>query len=157
MGLWNAARTSGGAPGRLGLRRVHIDACLDHLFTSPFDLIPAQGHDVPDAEVSGSARLLDRGGLGNVVEPPVSSLEKEVAPIPQLVGEPRPDDPSRHAGPRLDGGDDDRQTRIGQMREVPRPARDDVPGALRLPERGLHPRQEPPRPRADLLGEPQTF
>ena len=61
---------------------MYVDPRLYHLAPSSFDLVPAQRHDVPDAELPGAPRPLDGRWLGNVVEPSVGPLEEEVAPVP---------------------------------------------------------------------------
>src|SRR5205807_3521724 len=120
-----------------------------------FDPMPGQGHDVSDVQPPGAPRPLDGRWLGDVVEPPVGPLDEEVAPIPELIGEPSADDAPRDARAGLDGGDDEGHAGVRQVAQVARPALDDVAGELRLAEGRLHRRPEPPRPGTDLLGESQ--
>ena len=114
---------------------------------------PGERHEVADAKLSGSRCSLGGGWLGNVVEATVGALQEEVAAILKFVGPAGADEPPRDASPDLELRDHERHPRVREVCQVSRAALDDVAGQLRLTECRLHPRQEPPRARADLFGE----
>ena len=87
----------------------------------------------------------------------VLSLQQEVAAVPELVGEPGPDDAARQRHARLDAGEHHGKMGIGEPGSVAVAALDHVGHALRLTERGLEGRRELPRAPPDGLGEAEPL
>src|SRR5712692_10478824 len=76
--------------------------------------------------------------------------------VAQLVGEARADQPAGDADAGVETSHHERLARVRELREMSRPALDDVAADLRFSQRGFHLRRQPPRPRSNLVGDSQT-